>query len=202
MYMLCGLYVLAPFCSILIKKFPFVCLIPIGILIVIKPNVWDNPPWQYPLLFSIPYVFVFLTGGYISRTHITRRIGLISCFVAVLCLLFMGGIPFLKLDKMSQYPFSHYLSFFSQLAGISITLSFLWLGTYLSFNTKVRLFKISQLVYGVYFIHPIVITLFLKLIHLESINTISFFIIYIINWFLCFYIVTYCKRIKILQQLL
>ena len=202
MYMLCGLYVLAPFCSILIKKTPFVCLIPIGILFMIKPNIWDNPPWQYPLFLSIPYVFIYLTGGYISRIHITKKIGLLSCFAAVLCLLFMGGIPFLNLDKTSQYPFSHYLSFFSQLGGISITLSFLWLGTYLPINIKVRLFKISQLVYGVSFIHPIIITSTLKIIDFESLNTISFFIIYMINWLLSFYIVTYCKRIKILQQLL
>ena len=72
----------------------------------------------------------FLTGGHISRLHLTKRIGLLSCFVALGYLLFMGGIPFLNIDEMSQYPFSHYLGFFSQLGGISITLSFLWLGTY------------------------------------------------------------------------
>ena len=201
MYMLCGLFILAPFCSILIKKVPFFYLIPIGFLIMLKPNVWDNPLWHYPLLLSLPYVFIFLTGGHISRLHLTKRIGLLSCFVALGYLLFMGGIPFLNIDEMSQYPFSHYLGFFSQLGGISITLSFLWLGTYFPIHTKVVLFKISQLVYGVNFIHPIIIKTSMKLIHSESINTGLFLLIFIINWFISFFIITCFKKIKFLQQI-
>ena len=201
MYMLCGLYILAPFCSIIIKKVPFFYLIPIGFLIMLKPNIWNNPPWQYPLLLSLPYVFIFLIGGHISRLHITQRIGLLSCFVALLYLLFMAGIPFLNLDKTSQYPFPHYLSYFSQLGGISITLSFLWLGTYFPIHTKMVLFKISQLVYGVSFIHPIFIKISMKFITSESINTVSFLLIFMINWFISFFIVACFKKIKFLQQI-
>ena len=202
MYMLCGLYLLAPFCSIFIIKIPFLYLIPFAIIIMFKPTIWDNPPWRYSLLLSLPYIFMFITGGLISRLHITKKIGLLSCFSALLYLLFMVGVAtvFLNSKQAPQYPFFHYLSFFGYWGGTSLTVSLLWLGTFLTHNTKVILFKFSQLVFGVYFIHPIVISFLIKLINFKSLNTISFFFIYFIYWLLCFIIVICLKKIKFLQQ--
>ena len=201
MFMLCGLYLLAPICSVLIKKIPFVYLLPLMFLVMFKPEIWDSPPWCYPLLISLPYISLFMTGSLISHTRITKNIGLFSTLAAICYLLFMGIIiPFYS-HRIAQYPFHHYLGFFAYWGGTSITIAFLWLGTFIPNNMKVILFKISQLVYGVYFIHPLFMIL-IKQIKFKSLNCLSFCFIYIITWLICFICTICCKKIPLLQRFL
>ncbi|MBR6058113.1 MAG: acyltransferase family protein [Victivallales bacterium] len=202
MFMLCGIYLFAPLCSILIKKIPFRYLLPLIFLVMCKPDIWDSPPWCYPLFISIPYIFLFMTGSLILHSHISTKIRFISCLAAFCYLLFMGIVlPFYS-NNILQYPFHHYLGFFGYLGGTSITIAFLWIGTFIPYNIKVILYKISQLVYGVYFIHPLIITLLIKLLKFESPNCLSFFIIYIAAWIICFMSTVCCKKIPFLERFL
>jgi len=202
MFMLCGLYLLAPLCSIIIKKIPFRYLLPFLFLVMCKPVIWDSPPWYYPLLISIPYIFLFMTGSIMSHSHISPKIIFISCLTAFCYLLFMGIILPLYSNKITQYPFHHYLGFCGYLGGTSITIVFLWIGTFIPYNSKVILYKISQLVYGVYFIHPLIIILLIKSIKFKSLNCLSFFVIFIATWLICFMSTICCKKIPFLQRFL
>lgn len=202
MFMLCGLYLLAPLCSILIKKIPFGYLLPLMFIVMIKPDIWDLPPWCYPLLISLPYIFLFMTGSLITHSRITNNIGLFSCLAACCYLLFMGIIIPNYSNKILQYPYHHYLGFFGYWGGTSITIGVLWLGTFIPNNIKVLLFKISQLVYGVYFIHPLAIILLIKLVKFKSLNFPSFCFVYVATWSICFISTIVCKKIPLLQRFL
>lgn len=202
MFMLCGLYVLAPLCSLLIRKISFWHLLPFMLLVMLKPNIWDSPPWRYPLLISLPFIFLFFTGSFISKLKITNKIGIASCFSALCYIIFMGIIIPNYLSKTVQYPFFHYLGFFGCWGGASITIAILWIGTFLPYKLKEPLFRISQLVYGVYFIHPIVITVLIKLVNFKSLSCTSFFFVYVVVCFLCFFTTICCKKIPFIQRFL
>ena len=64
----------------------------------------------------------------------------------------------------AAYPCHHYLGFAGLWGGVSVTIAFVYLGRFLSPSASALFFRVSRLVFGVYLVHPLVMTAFRKVV--------------------------------------
>jgi len=161
-FMLVGLYALAPICSkALANVYVMAGAVVVQVFVMVNPVLFDSPFWQCPALISLPYVVPFLLGGLVARCRIGRRLGRISVVVSVN---YFAIVAFVWLNdgKLGFYPVCHYLGFFGLMGGLSAVVSLLYVGKSFSPKACIRLFRVSRLVFGVYVVHPLVMTALLK----------------------------------------
>jgi len=163
-FMLLGLYVLAPACwRIMNGRFGPAIMLCFAIVVMSRPEMWNADLWQYPLLISIPYVPMFALGGLLAKCRITPVVGrcamaFSAAYFAFVCWVSANG------GKGAAYPFFHYLGFAGLWGGVSVTISFAYLGRFFSASASSLLFRASKLVFGVYLVHPLVMTAFEKVV--------------------------------------
>ena len=163
-FMLLGLYVMAPLCWLAVKSPAGVAaVLCLQLAVSINPRMWDADPWRFPILISIPYAAMFAMGGIIARRGISPFVGRCSImlsaayFCFMVCMSVFGG-------GGAGYPIFHYLGFAGVWGGVSVTVAFLYLGRGIPDRTADVLFRISRLVFGVYLVHPIVMMVFFKVV--------------------------------------
>ena len=163
-FMLLGLYVMAPLCWLAAKSpVGVVAVLCLQLAVSLNPGMWDVDPWRCPILISLPYAAMFAIGGIIVRKGISPLVGRCSIvlsaayFCFVICMSVFGA-------KDIGYPLFHYLGFAGVWGGVSVTVAFLYLGRGIPDGTAAVLFRISRLVFGVYLVHPLVMTFFFKVV--------------------------------------
>ncbi len=163
-FMLLGLYVMAPLCWRAAKSpAGVVAVLCLQFAVSLNPGMWDADPWRYPILISIPYAAMFAIGGIIARKGISPFVGRCSImlsaayFCFMVCMSAFGG-------RDIGYPFFHYLGFAGVWGGVSVTVAFLYLGRTIPDGAAAALFRISRLVFGVYLVHPLFMTFFCKVV--------------------------------------
>ena len=163
-FMLLGLYVMAPLCWRAAKSpAGVVAVLCMQLAVSLNPGMWDADPWRYPILISIPYAAMFAIGGIIARKGISPFVGRCSIvlsaayFCFMVCMSAFGG-------RDVGYPFFHYLGFAGVWGGVSVTVAFLYLGRAIPDGAAAVLFRISRLVFGVYLVHPLFMTFFCKVV--------------------------------------
>jgi len=163
-FMLLGLYVMAPLCWFAAKSsvgvFAVLCL---QIAVSLNPQMWDADPWRCPILISMPYAAMFAIGGIIARKGISTFVGRCSIVLSAAYLCFMICVSVFG-GKDIGYPFFHYLGFAGVWGGVSVTVAFLYLGRGIPDGAAAVLFRISRLVFGVYLVHPLFMTFFCKVV--------------------------------------
>lgn len=163
-YMLLGLYLMAPLCWAAAKR-PggVVAVLCLQLAVSLNPGMWDADPWRFPILISIPYAAMFTIGGIISRRGISPLAGRCSVVLAaayfcfMICMSASGGVH-------AGYPIFHYLGFAGIWGGVSVTVASLYLGRIIPDVIAQMLFRTSRLVFGVYLVHPLVMTVFVKVV--------------------------------------
>ena len=164
LFMLVGLYALAPLCALALRSGYVVAgALVVQLLVMVNPPFFDAPLWQRPVMISLPYVVPFLLGGLLARRQIDRRLGLVAIaasllYFAIVVLAWLNG------GSLFSYPVCHYLGFFGLVGGLSAVVAMLYLGGLLSPAAGVLLFRASRLVLGVYIVHPIVMTVLSKVL--------------------------------------
>lgn len=158
LFMLVGLYALAPVCALALRSRHVVAgALAVQFLVMANPSLFDSPPWQRPAVISLPYVVPFLLGGLLARRQVGRRLGAaaiaaMAAYFAVVVLAWRDG------GSVFSYPVCHYLGFFGLAGGLSAVVAMLYIGRALSPAAGVLLFRASRLVLGVYIVHPVVMT--------------------------------------------
>ena len=163
-FMLLGLYVMAPLCWLAAKSpVGVVAVLCLQLAVSLSPGMWDVDPWRCPILISMPYAAMFAIGGIVARKGISPFVGRCAIvlsaayFCLVVCLSAFGAGDI-------GYPFFHYLGFVGVWGGVSVTVAFLYLGRGIPDGVSAVLFRISRLVFGVYLVHPLVMTFFYKVV--------------------------------------
>ena len=164
LFMLVGLYALAPVCALAIRSGYVVAgALAVQLFVMANPQLFDSPLWQRPAMISLPYVVPFMLGGLLARRRIGRCLGLVS--IAALLLYFAAVVlAWLNGGSLFSYPVCHYLGFFGLAGGLSAVVAMLYLGSLLSPAAGVFLFRASKLVLGVYIVHPVVMTVLSKVL--------------------------------------
>ena len=163
-YMLLGLYLMAPLCwAVARRPVGVVAVLCLQLAVSLNPGMWDADPWRFPILISIPYAAMFTIGGIISRRGISPLAGRCSVVLAaayfcfMICMSASGGAH-------AGYPIFHYLGFTGIWGGVSVTVASLYLGRIIPDVVAQMLFRTSRLVFGVYLVHPLVMTVLVKVV--------------------------------------
>ena len=161
-FMLLGLYLMAPLCWAAAKSHVgAVAVLCLQLAVSLYPGMWDVDPWRCPILISIPYSAMFIVGGIVARRGISPLVGRCSAVLAaayfcfMICVSASGG-------SHAGYPFFHYLGFTGVWGGVSVTVASLYFGRAIPDVVAQALFRISRLVFGVYLVHPLVMTVLVK----------------------------------------
>lgn len=202
MYMLVGLYILAPLYAALVSRFKirllYVLIVPV-IVLVLMPDSGNEYPWRTPWLISLPYCLLFMIGGVLGCYPLRRLTGILSTVIAVCYLVFMCiGIPLFNLSE--AYPFFNYLGGGGVVGGISITLSFLYWGQYLNKRMKLIAFRGSRLVFGAYLFHPLMVTIIVSL-PFEVTSLIAYIVLLLVIIVISFMFSLVCINIPYLRNI-
>ena len=163
-FMLLGLYVMAPLCWRAAKSsVGVIAVLCLQLAVSLSPGMWDVDPWRYPILISIPYAAMFAFGGIIARRGISPLVGRCSVVLSAAYFCFMISMSVFG-GKDIGYPLFHYLGFAGFWGGVSVTVAFLYLGRSIPDRAAAVLFRVSRLVFGVYLVHPLFMTFFLKVV--------------------------------------
>ena len=163
-FMLLGLYLMAPLCwTVARRPFGVVAVLCLQLAVSLNPGMWDADPWRCPVLISIPYAAMFTIGGIIARRGIPPLVGRCAAFLSVAYFCFMICMSALRCAN-GGYPVFHYLGFAGVWGGASVVVASLYLGRGIPDGAAQILFRISRLVFGVYLVHPLVMTVFLKIV--------------------------------------
>ena len=163
-FMLLGLYAMAPLCWLAAKSTAgVVAVLCLQLAVSLSPGMWDVDPWRCPILISMPYAAMFSIGGIIARRGVAPFVGRCSIVLSAAYFCFMIGMSVFGGRDMG-YPIFHYLGFAGVWGGVSVTVAFLYLGRGIPDKAAAVLFHISRLVFGVYLVHPLVMTFFSKVV--------------------------------------
>ena len=162
LFMLLGLYALAPLLRMaLANAGAATCVFAAQVAVMANPTMFDSPFWQYPVAISLPYAAMFLAGGLLSRVKVDLRLGAASLASAIL---YFAAVAYASTcgGRLAGFPACHYLGFFGLWGGVSVVVLSLYAGSLLPKPAGMRLFRASKLVFGVYVVHPLVMTAALK----------------------------------------
>lgn len=163
-FMLAGLCFLAPLCGRLAKHGPACAAVALfQVAVMAAPLFWSSGVFRHPLLVSIPYAALFTFGCRFAFRGIGRtagRLAALSCVAYFCCMAFIA----LRGAERIPYPVFHYLGIGGVWGGISMSVAVLHAGRSFSPAVSARLFRLSKAVFGTYFVHPIVLTAFAKVL--------------------------------------
>ncbi len=151
---------------------------------------------QFNLEFFNGYIAYYLTGYYITNFNIKKEkiIYLLSIFSITISILYVG----ITGNYSNAYL---YINLFVYLYSIGVFLYFSRLNENITLKFEKKIKFLSKYCFGVYLIHPLIQTIFLKIISYNNIPTIiyivlAFIVISFISYILCMLI----SKIPILQK--
>ena len=217
LYMLCGLYLMIPFMSKVIKVLKendlrnliIICLIIPGLIPVIGILFHININSNFTLsLISYPIVFA-LAGVYLSKVELNkknRNIAFLCFIIPILFFILSMYLPFLKTQKIS-YALDTF-SITSNLPALSLfyLIRYFFSNKESSKNFKSIISTISSVTFGIYLFHFSMIGILSKVEFIQQIFKFNPYIGIIIFQLICFVIcgiITYImKKIPVIKKFL
>ena len=163
-FMIAGLYLLAPLCGWLAKKRRAWVVAALFLTVVmVNPSFWTSGVFLRPLLISIPYAALFTLGCRLAVSGIGRasgRMAVLSCAAYFGCMVFVA----FRGPAHFSYPVLHYLGVFGVWGGLSVFIAVLHAGCSIPPDVAARLHRISKAVFGTYLVHPLVMAVVEKIL--------------------------------------
>ena len=163
-FMLAGLYLLAPACGWMAKnRRAWVAAVLFLAVVMVNPSFWTSGVFLRPLLISIPYAALFTIGCRFAVCGIGRtagRVALLSCAAYFGCMIFATDYGLARFPC----PVLHYLGVFGVWGGLSVFIAVLHAGRSVPPDAAARLYRISKAVFGTYLVHPLVMGTFAKIL--------------------------------------
>lgn len=163
-FMLAGLCLLAPLCGRLAKHGPACAAVALfQMAVMADPLFWSSGLFRHPLAISLPYAPLFTFGCRFSFRGIGRLAGRLTALSSVAYFCCMAVIALRGPDR-TPYPVFQYLGFGGVWGGLSLSVALLRAGQSVSPALSARLYRLSKAVFGSYFLHPIVLAAFAKVL--------------------------------------